>query len=166
MRTHYGEKYWDKLCGKPMPEESTPPIWKENYLLQQQYIEELERELNEWKRWCKEKEQALDDLVKVFSQQQDHIKRLEEAIQERDKEWFQVIESILGFHPVSMTEALRIGIERIKKQKQRIKRLEELGHELRECASQLGWTSSDDSRWIERAEAVVEAWDKAKEDKL
>lgn len=46
MRTHYGEKYWDKLCGKPMPEESTPPIWKENYLLQQQYIEELERELN------------------------------------------------------------------------------------------------------------------------
>ena len=46
MRTHYGEKYWDKLCGKPMPEESTPPIWKENYLLQQQYIEELEHELN------------------------------------------------------------------------------------------------------------------------
>ena len=46
----------------------------------------------------------------------------------------------------------------------RIKRLEELGHELRECASQLGWTSSDDSRWIERAEAAVEAWDK--EDKL
>ena len=43
---------------------------------------------------------------------------------------------------------------------QRIKRLEELGHELRECASQLGWTSSDDSRWIERAEAAVEAWDK------
>ena len=40
---------------------------------------ELERELNEWKRWCKEKEQALDDLAKVFSQQQDRIKRLEEA---------------------------------------------------------------------------------------
>ncbi len=46
MRTHYGEKYWDKLCGKPMPEESTPPIWKENYLLQKQYIEELEREID------------------------------------------------------------------------------------------------------------------------
>lgn len=43
---------------------------------------------------------------------------------------------------------------------ERIKRLEELGKELRECASQLGWTSSDDSRWIERAEAAVEAWDK------
>ena len=46
MRTHYGEKYWDKLCGKPMPEESIPPIWKENYLLQKQYIEELERDID------------------------------------------------------------------------------------------------------------------------
>lgn len=42
----------------------------------------------------------------------------------------------------------------------RIKRLEELGNELRECANQLGWTSSDDSRWIERAESAVKAWDK------
>ena len=46
------------------------------------------------------------------------------------------------------------------RQQDRIKRLEELGKELRECASKLGWTSSDDSRWIERAEAAVEAWDK------
>lgn len=42
----------------------------------------------------------------------------------------------------------------------RIKRLEEAGKELRECASQLGWTSSEDPRWIERAEAAVKAWDK------
>ena len=42
----------------------------------------------------------------------------------------------------------------------RIKRLEEIGNELRECARQLGWTSSDDSRWIERAESAVKAWDK------
>lgn len=46
------------------------------------------------------------------------------------------------------------------KQQDRIKQLEELGHELRECARQLGWTSSDDSRWIERAESAVKAWDK------
>ena len=44
--------------------------------------------------------------------------------------------------------------------KARIERLEELGNDLRECASQIGWTSSDDSRWIERADAIVEAWDK------
>ena len=55
-------------------------------------------------------------------------------------------------------------IEKLERQlnaaNQRIKRLEELGKELRECASQLGWSSSDDSRWIERAEAAVKAWDK------
>jgi len=33
---------------------------------------------------------------------------------ERDKEWFQIIESILDFHPVSMTEALDKGIEKVK----------------------------------------------------
>lgn len=40
----------------------------------------------------------------------------------------------------------------------RIKRLEELGNRLRECASQLGWTSSP--RYFERADAAVEAWEK------
>jgi hypothetical protein len=49
---------------------------------------------------------------------------------------------------------------KIRELEARIKRLEELGKELRECASQLGWTSSDDSRWIERAESAVKAWDK------
>lgn len=43
---------------------------------------------------------------------------------------------------------------------ERIKRLDELGNKLRECASQLGWSSSEDPRWIERAEAAVKAWDK------
>ena len=83
----------------------------------------------------------------------ERIKRLEEVTQERDKEWFQVIESILGFHPVSITDALRIGIERIKKQKQRIKRLEEAGDELCVAALYTGWNER------------VEAWKQAKEDK-
>ena len=55
---------------------------------------------------------------------------------------------------------LPVGIGDVRQYQERIKRLEELGNELRECARQLGWTSSDDSRWIERAEAAVEAWDK------
>ena len=83
----------------------------------------------------------------------ERIKRLEEVTQERDKEWFQVIESILGFHPVSMTEALHIGIERIKKQKQRIKRLEEAGDEL--------------AKWADRNTPVtiLNDWTRAKEAK-
>ncbi len=46
----------------------------------------------------------------------------------------------------------------LKAANKRIKRLEKLGNRLRECASQLGWASSP--RWIERADAAVEAWDK------
>ena len=55
---------------------------------------------------------------------------------------------------------LPVGIGDVRQYQERIKRLEELGNELRECARQLGWTSSDDSRWIERAESAVKAWDK------
>lgn len=36
---------------------------------------------------------------------------------ERDKKWFQIIESILDFHPVSMTEALNKGIAKVKQWK-------------------------------------------------
>ena len=39
-------------------------------------------------------------------------------------------------------------------------RLKELGAELRVCAGYLGWTSSDDSDCITRAERACEAWDK------
>ena len=88
-------------------------------------------------------------LERELNAANDRIKRLEVAIQERDKEWFQVIESILGFHPVSMTEALRIGIERIKKQKQHIKRLEEAG----------------DAMMSEPCEYTFEQWITAKEAK-
>ena len=59
---------------------------------------------------------------------------------------------------------LGMQIRRIERQlnaaNERIKQLEGIGKELCECARQLGWTSSDDSRWIERAEAAVKAWDK------
>ena len=79
MRTHYGEKYWDKLCGKPMPEESTPPIWKENYLLQQQYIEELERELNEATCEIEEKRKDIVWLATEKAKLENYVMRLEEA---------------------------------------------------------------------------------------
>ncbi len=43
---------------------------------------------------------------------------------------------------------------------QRIKRLEELGKELRECASMIGTHYSNQIETIDQAEAAVEAWDK------
>lgn len=39
----------------------------------------------------------------------------EEAQRDRDLEWFQIIESFSGFHPVSMTDALDRGILWAKK---------------------------------------------------
>ena len=104
-------------------------------------------------------------LERELNAANERIKRLEEAIQERDKEWFQVIESILGFHPVSMTEALHIGIERIKKQKQRIKRLEAFASRFLD-PDDLGWAigkfDRDEAREALGKERVES---KAKEDK-
>lgn len=48
---------------------------------------------------------------------------VEEAVKQRDLEWFQIIESIMDFHPVSMTDALNQGIARSKKQKDEVARL-------------------------------------------
>jgi len=44
--------------------------------------------------------------------------------------------------------------------KGRIERLEKLGNELRECANQIGWTSSHEVKWLKRAGLAVKAWDK------
>ena len=49
---------------------------------------------------------------------------------------------------------------RVAELEARCKRLEELGAELRVCAGYLGWTSSDDSDCITRAERACIAWDK------
>ena len=48
----------------------------------------------------------------------------------------------------------------LREAQQRIKRLEELGKELRECASMIGTHYSNQIETIDQAEAAVEAWDK------
>jgi TolA-binding protein len=129
----------------------------DDYVSQQQdeKIKELERQLNAANERIKQLEDArtvaaANSLANMLAYEDAvaKIKRLEEAIQERDKEWFQVIESILGFHPVSMTEALHIGIDRIKKQKQRIKRLEEAGDRMELYAA-----PHDSDKWNEAKES-------------
>ena len=47
-----------------------------------------------------------------------------------------------------------------KQLKDRIKRLEELGHELRECASRIGTVASGEGSVIRRTEEAIQAWDK------
>jgi len=52
--------------------------------------------------------------------------RKRQAINNRDKEWFQIIESILGFHPVSTTEALNKGIAKIRELRKQINPLDKI----------------------------------------
>ncbi len=48
----------------------------------------------------------------------------------------------------------------LKNAQERIKRLEELGKELRECADLIGTYDCGEIKTMDRAEAAVEAWDK------
>ena len=47
-----------------------------------------------------------------------------------------------------------------KQLKDHIKRLEELGNELRECASRIGTVASGEGSVIRRTEEAIQAWDK------
>lgn len=56
----------------------------------------------------------LIDRLLLFFYKPTLKKLLEYTEHENDLEWFQIIESVLGFHPVSKTDALKRGIEKIK----------------------------------------------------
>ena len=56
--------------------------------------------------------------------------------------------------------ACRIIERELNSANERIKRLEEIGTKLRECANQIGWTSSHDTKWIIRSKIASDAWDK------
>ncbi len=116
-----------------------------NFHLQE--IQSLQNSLREREEYVIELENRLRALWDKYDGDRKHyndrIKRLEEAGDA-------ALNYSIGLDLQKENDAL----------KQRIKRLEELGHKLRECASQIGWTSSEDPRWLKRAEAAVEAWDK------
>lgn len=65
-------------------------------------MEFLENERDDWTNADRE-----FDLARVIG----------EALADRDLEWFQIIESFAGFHPVSMTDALNRGIEWAQREK-------------------------------------------------
>ena len=50
--------------------------------------------------------------------------------------------------------------EEIQQLQDRIKRLEEAGTELRECASRIGTVASGEGSVIRRTEDAIQAWDK------
>lgn len=57
----YREMRWEQMRGTPPPK-STDEVWKERHLLQEQYITQLERELNAANQRIKRLEEAGDAL--------------------------------------------------------------------------------------------------------
>jgi hypothetical protein len=60
----------------------------------------------------------LFDKVIMFCFKSTILKVVDYAIKQNELEWYQIIESILNFHPASKTDALKQGIEKIKLLKQ------------------------------------------------
>jgi len=115
-----------------------------------------------WDRGFKELHSELaqeeaETMSNTPTQQTFSESNVREIICERDKEWFQIIESIFNFHPVSMTEALKIGIDRMKNKNERIKQLEESENRM------LNWLTEDCPESVKKQ--LSNAWMKSKETK-
>jgi DNA-binding transcriptional MerR regulator len=98
---------------------------------------------------------------------QDRIKRLEDwkdSAMAVEREWdSNAISTMLGGQ---LGESQRVVIMReVPRLLERIKRLEEVGDNLSDCADQIGWTSCESPQWIKKAENAVKEWRKAKEAK-
>jgi len=79
--------------------------------------EARERERVAIASWDEERQRALREGERVLEARRERDEAREairSALEERDREWFQIIESIAGFHPVSITDALQQGIARAK----------------------------------------------------
>ena len=96
--------------------------------------------------------QQRDDLAEDNRRLRERIKRLEEEL-ERTKQDRNAIAK-------NTREPLLLKLDHAA---ERIKRLEEVGDELSDCADQIGWTSCESSQWIKKAENAVKEWRKAKE---
>ena len=61
--------------------------------------------------------------------------------------------------------AIAEAADRLQEQDYFIKRLLDVGDQLCVCADQFGYTSTDDPKWISRAEKAAYSWTKIKESK-
>jgi uncharacterized protein YbaR (Trm112 family) len=102
-------------------------------------------------------QEEAETMSNIPTQQTFSESNVREIICERDKEWFQIIESIFNFHPISMTEALKIGIDRMKNKNERIKQLEESENRM------LNWLTEDCPESVKKQ--LSNAWMKSKETK-
>ena len=117
-----------------------------NFHLQE--IETLQNSLREREEYITELENRLRALWDKYDGDSKHymdrIKRLEEQLMDTKNK-----------HAVLVADVV-LNEDRAE----RIKRLETLGHELRECASRIGTVASGEGSVIRRTEEAIQAWDK------
>ena len=89
--------------------------------------------------------------------------RIKQLIAERDTARLQADQKVSlreEFESLLGTDKIEEGVAAVTAMKDRIKRLEEAGKNLRECAGWLGYAASQYGNNILRAKAAIEAWGK------
>lgn len=78
----------------------------------------------------------------------------------------ETIRTLPGSGVMIVLAAVMRQLEReLNESNRKIAILKSIGNELYDCASQLGYTSSGDSKWIRKAEKAIEDLDKEKDSK-
>jgi len=113
-------------------------------LVPSEFCRQLERELND-----------SNDRIRLLIAERDTARRQADQNYKLREEF----RDLLG------TDDVEHGVAVVREMKERIKRLEEVGDNLSDCADQIGWTSCESPQWIKKAENAVKEWRKAKEDK-
>ncbi len=142
----------------------TYAAWKKAYDVQElakfmvELSQQLECELNESNKIIRQ-QQLLDEENLMLKER---IKRLEDWKQSAlavEREWdANTVATMLG---AKLGESQRKVIQReVPLLFERIKRLDEIGSELRDCASRIGTVASSEGSIIRRTKDAIKAWDK------
>ena len=137
-------------------------------LVPSEFCRQLERELNAANSKIELLMSANADVARIADERDAAENRIGLLIAERDTARRQADQNYKlreEFLDLIGTDDVERGVAVVRKMKERIKRLEEVGDNLSDCADQIGWTSCESPQWIKKAENAVKEWRKAKEDK-
>lgn len=103
-----------------------------------------------------------DDLIKAKEQIERELNAAKSRITTLHTQLNQRWEMMRELEVECGTKDVAEAVNFIKGLKARYGAVEKFADELAECASQIGWTSSENVTWIRRAESAVSAYRKAK----
>ena len=155
MSNHLGDT--NKMVDTPRTEAEVnrQKCWSDDLVtIDANFACQLERELNAANSKIELLMSANADVARIAGERdaaEKRIKRLEAVTNDPHALWTNWLRGDVK---------LPVGIGDVRQYQDRIKRLEELGHELRECASRIGTVASGEGSVIRRTEEAIQAWDK------